>query len=114
MQIIKNSEDKIICVIFDASIMLEFNEIWGKIVADQNILARKKGVALMFSPAVQRASYISQYLHGDENEIKKRFPLYNASLEEELKTYKGIIIVPGKDTTGHELKNELIKLINEF
>lgn len=77
--------------------------------------SREKGVAIYFSPSSQRASEISKCFIGQDIELVKQImPKYNYTLEQEIETLPGIVLIPEQDTSGKLLREELMSIIESF
>lgn len=110
-----NSDARIVSVIVPEDLN-EMSGLFGSAFSNNKDTACRKNVALVFSPSNQRAALLSRQrvMPEQDQEIRKIFPKYGWSVEQEAEAMPGIVIVPDENTSPNQVSARVAELIEQF
>lgn len=108
-----NSDAKIVSIMVPEE-LVEMSDRFDLAFNSNMGIARLRKVSLIFSPSSQRAALLSKQMYGSEEDIRKVFPKYGWSVEQEAKAMPGVVVVPDEKTSPNQLSARVSELIGQF
>lgn len=108
---IKNDEEKLICVMVPAELG-DMDDLCLEVITEVIASAREKGVNIWISLSISRHSEMLKLYKAEEQEEAKKDWSY--TFEQEINERHGTILVPEKDTSQEEFREELVATIKSL